>query len=181
MIKINLLPWREDRKILALNRYIALLIFTVILSIIILVMARTVILSSSQVYSYYDQVKLNQGISSLKNKIKQMHTYERQYNDLRKFTGIIEEMHISPIILLEALKEIPKSIPDTVKVKRASFNGQLYVFNGQTISQKEIFRFMENLKTLKFVKNVELQNFNQAGDSSVSFTIKVFITYKEKS
>jgi len=178
MIKINLLPWREERKILALNRYIAILVFTIIVSLILLVIARTIILSSSQVYSSYDQAKLEQNISILKNQINEMKTYEKQYQELNKFTGIIDEMKISPFILLEGLKEIPKLIPDTVKVKTGIFDGQLYILDGQTISQKEVFIFMENLKALTFVNDVDLQDFNQSGDSGANFRLKVYVTYK---
>lgn len=178
MIKINLLPWREERKLLAINRYIALLIIVGILSIIIVYIAHVIIISSTQVYTSYDRDKLKSNISIITNKINKMKTYEVQYQELNKFTGVIDEMQISPVILLEALKEVPKLIPDSVKVRTAVFKGQVYIFNGQAISQGETFKFMENLKTLKFVKDVELQDFNKSFNSIANFTIKVFITYK---
>ena len=169
MIRINLLPFRTDRKRENIRRQVSIFLLSLALLLIVL---------------FYFNFTLNRKISNLQNRIKVTKTSLNKYDkinkeiaqikkklaNLKKKMAVMEKLEadrFEPVRLLDAMTRV--IVPRRMWFTSLESKGQQVTINGIALDNKTVADFMvrlENcglfsnvgLKTLKF-KKVQKSNF----------------------
>jgi len=176
MAKINLLPWREERRQQQTTEFYILLGISAAIAVILFGLA----------YYYYDQsIKyqnqrnqyLTTEITKLDGKIAAIKKLEAQKANLIARQQIIEELQASRTQMVHLFDELVKTIPNGVFLERINQQGKSLTLEGYSQSHSRVSDYMTRLKESKWFTGVEL-DYIRADDSLVSHEQKFKLRIK---
>ena len=144
MIRINLLPHREERRKQRKNAFIALLVASAVLGGLIVLLVGAVI--SNQISN---QTQRNDFIKAenkrLDNEIKEIATLKAEIEALKARQQAVEDLQgdrNQPVYLLD---ELVKQVPEGVYLKSFKQEGQRVLLNGFAQSNERVSELLRNL------------------------------------
>jgi type IV pilus assembly protein PilN len=155
MAKINLLPWREERRQELQRQF-----FTV--------MGGVAIIGGLCVYVVYgfysgevrDQIQRNKYIESeiagLENKITQIRELQERRDQIVDSMKVIQELQGNRPVIVHSMGEIANTIPDGVWYKKIERKGNLYTIRGIAETNNKISKLMRNIDESKWFKDPTL-------------------------
>jgi type IV pilus assembly protein PilN len=165
MAKINLLPWREDRRQLRKREFMAMLGGVVIASVVAVFLAMQFF--DQQMQRQRDRnAFLDAEIKLLDDKIVKIKDLEEQRDRLLQRQKIIEDLQANRSTTVHLLDELVSAIPDGVYLTVLKQTGTRLELQGRAQSHARISQFMENLDDSPWLKYRDLQII-QRGDPAV--------------
>ncbi|CAN5852914.1 PilN domain-containing protein [soil metagenome] len=144
MIKINLLPHREERRKQLKSNFYSLLLLASILGAVIVLVVGTIF--SQQISAQLDRNNfINAENSKLDEKIKEVANLKQEIDGLKARQEAVEDLQgdrNQPVFMMD---EFVKLTPEGVYLKTLKQEGQRIVFTGYAQSNQRVSDFIRNL------------------------------------
>jgi type IV pilus assembly protein PilN len=175
MARINLLPWREERRKLREREFYVLLGGAAIVAI---VLAMGIVMYFSGQISGQDDRN-----AFLDTKIKELEKKEAEIKDLDKTKAkliqrkqAIEELQSGRSQMVHLFDDLVRTIPDGVRLGSIKQTGEQLTLEGLAESNARVSTYMRNLETSKWVVSPSLGGVEASGTDKrnrYKFTLKV--------
>ncbi|WP_154222103.1 PilN domain-containing protein [Marinicella rhabdoformis] len=155
MVKINLLPWREERRQQMTNEFYVMLVAGIILALLI----------AGTAYYYFDQSikfqnKRNQymtdEIAKLDRQIAEIKELEAKKASLISRQQVIEELQANRTQMVHLFDELVKTIPNGVFLENIKQSGVRLTVEGYAQSYARISDYMDQLKASDWFAGVDV-------------------------
>ncbi|MBA2590947.1 MAG: PilN domain-containing protein [Pseudomonadota bacterium] len=155
MARINLLPWREERRRERTRRFGTAMVFGVIVSAAVIAAVHLI---------YQDRIDgqnarnayLEQQITILDDKIKKIQGLERERQQLIDRMRAIETLQTSRPVVVRLFDEIVTALPDGVSITEISQSNTEWTFKGIAESNARVSNFMRNIEASPAFKEPRL-------------------------
>lgn len=166
MARINLLPWRAERRKLRQKEFVTLLGSALIGGVAL------VFLGS---YYYNLQIEgqtgrndfLNQRITEVEGQIKEIEELETRKASLLQRKQVIEDLQADRSQNVRLFEELVRTIPDGVKLVTIKQTGNELTLTGRSQSESRVSAYMRNLEASGLINNPQLSVI-KAGDATAS-------------
>lgn len=175
MARINLLPWREERRKLR-NRQAQTLFASVAVAA-----ALAVVLVMVQ----YDRViegqlqrnrLLEQEITAVDRQIKEIEGFEEERERLLSRKQIIEQLQANRSMMVHLFDELARTIPEGVRLTSIKQSGLQLALEGAAESNARVSEYMRRLEDSEWMENADLQVSEAKGSDTRGrfvFTLRV--------
>lgn len=182
MTKINLLPWREERRQQRQKEFIALLGLT---AAVALLLAFGVVQYFSGLIENQNQrnAMLQQEIKALEVKIAEIADLEKKKADLLTRKQVIEQLQADRSQMVHLFDELVRTIPDGVRLNAIKQSGSALSLAGVAQSNARVSSYMRLLEGSGWIAQPDLTVIEaKGGDRAMpyEFTLGVSLT-KPKS
>ena len=160
MVKINLLPWREERRqqltkefyiLLGIGGAIALAIFAGIFWMY----------SQNIEFQQKRNDRIKSEIAIVEDQIKEIVGLEKKRDDLLARKKVIEELQANRTQMVHLFDEMVKSIPNGVFLQNIKQNGNSLLFEGYAQSYSRVAGYIRQLQASEWFKTpVEIEHIN---------------------
>ncbi|MBC3935276.1 PilN domain-containing protein [Undibacterium rugosum] len=144
MIKINLLPHREEKRKQLIKDFYSLLLLSVIVGALITVVVGAI--NARQIGIQNDRVNfIKKENAVLDDKIKEIANLKQEIDSLKARQQAVEDLQgdrNQPVFLLQ---ELVKHTPEGVYLRALKQDGQRVTVNGYAQSQERVAEFIRNL------------------------------------
>ena len=164
MVKINLLPWREDRRQqLTKEFYILLgiggLVAAAIAASVFFVYAHNIDFQKKRNAKIIDQIKI------VEEEIKEIKGLEKKRDDLLARKKVIEELQANRTQMVHLFDELVKTIPNGVFLQNIKQNGNTISLEGYAQSHSRVSAYMRQLENSEWFKIPVNVEYIRADDS----------------
>ena len=156
MAKINLLPWREERRKELLNG------FLVMLGLVALFAALTV----GIVHFYHSQLierqntrigYIDKRIKEVDKKITEIKELEKQKESLLSRMRAIESLQRDRPLIVHLFDELVRSVPEGMSILALKQEGQKITITGEAQSNARVSSFMRKIEKSEWLKDPKLK------------------------
>lgn len=175
MAKINLLPWRAERRKLREREFGAIMLAAFGLSVLLVFFGMWYMDRRLEGQQARNDL-LNREIAVLEGKITEIDSLRNKRETLLQRKEVIETLRASGSQTVRMLDALVKTIPDGVRLTNITQNGEQLVLEGLAQSQARISTYMRNLESSDFLTAPDLQKSEATGpDKSAryKFTMRV--------
>ena len=176
MAKINLLPWREERRKELLNG------FLVMLGLVALFAALTV----GIVHFYHSQLierqntrigYIDKRIKEVDKKITEIKELEKQKESLLSRMRAIESLQRDRPLIVHLFDELVKSLPDGLSIVNLKQEGPKITITGEAQSNARVSSFMRKIEQSEWIKGAKLKVIKESnkGKGSTTKTVNEFM------
>ncbi len=167
MARINLLPWRADRRKQRERDFYKLLGATAMMAIAVVFIAylwMDEIITNQQSRNLYlqDQIKL------LDAKIEKIKELEKTKTKLLQRKQIIEQLQASRSQMVHLFDELVHTIPDGARLSGLKQNGDTLTLDGVAQSNANVASYMRNLDESKWLGHSDLRKTEAKHDDKKS-------------
>lgn len=176
MARINLLPWRAERRARRQKEFYSLLGAS----------ALAAVLLGLLIVSYYGgQVEgqqarnafLQQEIARLDQQIKEIDELDRKKSQLLARKEVIEQLQAGRSQMVHVFDELVRTIPEGVRLTSIKQTGEVLTLEGQTQSNARVSAYMRNIEASGWMKAPELNIIEAKGsDKSLPFMFSLTFT-----
>lgn len=169
MAKINLLPWREERRKLQQRQFNSMLGLALLAGLLL----------SAMVYLYYSgqvsgQIKRNdllrQEISAVEVKIKEIEELDKRKEGLLSRKRVIEELQGKRYEMVSLFSDLAKSIADGAQISTIMQSGSDLVIQGRAQSSARVSSYMKNIMVSPVISQPDLTVIEaRGGDRSLPY------------
>ena len=178
MIKINLLPVREERRRMGARQeqlLIALVLILVGLGVFYWHSS-----TNNKIKDLQKQIsQADQEIKRLSKIVKQVEKFKKDKKTLEGKISVIDELKTHRQVQVHYMDEFNKALPEQVWIDFYQQKGDAIVIRGKSLSTEDIASFMRNLEGSDYFRGVELDQTSQkavpAGDRKLkinSFSLR---------
>lgn len=185
MLRINLLPWREEARRERQRQFLYSLVGTLVLGAILVLVVGLFFDQKISIQEARNQ-KIQTEINRLQQRIDRIAELEKTRNRLLSRKQIIEQLQASRSMTVELLDKLAKSIPVGVTLTDVRQQGQRVTLLGSSQSNARVSAYLHSLEVMDLFVNPELQ-YVRASASPASrtetyeFAINVRMRNKTKS
>lgn len=162
MAKINLLPWRTERRKLRQKEFVTMLGGAA---------GAAVLLSIAIVMYYNGQIQgqeernryLEQQITEVEKQIEEIDALDRKKANLLKRKEVIEELQASRSQMVHLFDELVRTIPEGVRLNSIKQAGQVLTLEGFAQSNARVSSYMRNLEASGWMTNPDLSIIEARG------------------
>ena len=176
MAKINLLPWREERRKELLNE------FLVMLGLVALFAALTV----GIVHFYHSQLierqntrigYIDKRIKEVDKKITEIKELEKQKESLLSRMRAIESLQRDRPLIVHLFDELVKSLPEGLSIVDLKQQGPKITITGEAQSNARVSSFMRKIERSEWIKDAKLKVIKESvkGKDSTTKTVNEFM------
>jgi Tfp pilus assembly protein PilN len=177
MIRINLLPTKRKRALIipppviyGVAALVVLIIITVILTLFLNKQISTV---QNQIFAKEQRLK------SLQSRLEEVKNYERDNEEFRKKTQVIEQLKKNQIAPLRLLDEVSEMLPKGVWLSELVDNAGIISVSGYAHTNYDLVTYVQKLKESKYIEDVTLVESRQRDIDDFS-VYKFKLTFKIK-
>lgn len=155
MARINLLPWREQRRKQREKEFYAMLgaaAGAAVLTLLGVVLYFGGQISGQQARNAY----LEGEITQLDEKIKRIEELDKTREQLLSRKKAIEELQADRARMVHLFDEIVRTVPDGVYLKSVQQNGEVLTLEGRTESSTRVSTYMVDLEKSPWLENTDL-------------------------
>lgn len=178
MIRVNLLPHREERRKARRQQFFALLAALVVLAGLVWGMGFSLISSEIGTQQTKNEF-LQKEIDLLKKDIDEIARLKEQTDALLKRKQVIESLQTNRAETLRMFDELLRRVPDGVRLSNLNQGGINLDISGESVSEARVSTLMRNLEEspiFKGVSTVEIKaGTNSGGRPVFLFQIKMQI------
>jgi type IV pilus assembly protein PilN len=178
VIRINLLPYREERRQAQRKQFFALAGLVAVLAIVIVVMVHGVIAG----YIAQQESKnefLKKEIAALDKEIDEIKRLKEQTNALLSRKGVIENLQGSRAETVLLFNELAKQVPAGIYLKSLKQSGNRINLGGIAQSNARVSTLMRNLEASPLLERpdlVQIKAVTQGNRRYAEFSLNVTIT-----
>jgi type IV pilus assembly protein PilN len=176
MAKINLLPWREERRQQLTKEYYLMLGLSAAVALVLFGLA----------YYYFDQsIKfqnqrntfMTTEIAKLDEQIKEIDKLEAKKASLIARQQVIEELQANRTMMVHLFDELVKTIPNGVFLEKITQQGTVISMEGYSQSHSRVSDYMRRLDESAWFTTVEL-DYIKADDTLTTHEQKFKLSVK---
>ncbi len=179
MAKINLLPWREERRKERQMQFILMIVAVALVAGILFLAAQTMV--SSSISTQQNRNTFLQGkIAELEKRITEIKELQQRREKLEERMRVIQSLQGDRPIVVHHLDELPRRIPDGMFYTSINKTGNTFKITGIAESNNRISKLMRNIDesdwfaspNLSSVKatDVEIGEQETANEFNLTFT-----------
>jgi type IV pilus assembly protein PilN len=146
MARINLLPWREERRRERQRQFMSTLLGTVILGVVLVFLVGTIFDQKINHQQFRNEL-VKKEIQKLEVKIRRIDELERTRARLISRKQVIERLQASRSMTVELLDNLAKSIPVGVTVTTIGQQGFTLQLTGTSQSNARVSAYLRELDT----------------------------------
>ncbi len=176
MAKINLLPWREERRQQQTKEFYILLGISAAFALVVFGLAFYYFDESIKYQNQRNQY-LTAEISKLDAQIAEIKKLEAQKANLIARQEVIEELQASRTQMVHLFDELVKSIPNGVFLEKITQQGASMSLEGYSQSHSRVSDYMRRLEVSAWFSNVDLV-YIRADDTLISHEQKFKLQIK---
>lgn len=163
MAKINLLPWRAERRKQRQNEFFAVLGLSAGLAVAL----------SFGAVKYFDGLISNQEqrngyltreITALKAKTAEIEILEKKKADLLARKAVIEQLQANRSQMVHLFDDLVRTIPDGVRLSSVKQAGDQLTIEGMTQSNARVSSYMRNIEAAEWLTRADLGVIEIKGD-----------------
>lgn len=175
MAKINLLPWRAERRKQRQQEFLTMLGVASVAAILISLMI--VLYYSGQITGQENRNKyLTDQIAQLDSQIKEIAELDKKKADLLRRKQVIEELQASRSQMVHLFDELARTIADGTQITSVQQNGTSMTILGRAQSNARVSTYMRNLDVSGWMGNPDLSVIELRGANAGlpnEFSLKV--------
>ena len=160
MSRINLLPWRQERRQELKREFIAVNVLVAIFAVILIGVAYTVLstqISEQDLRNTY----ISGQIDDLDKQIKQIDDLTKRRDELLARMKIIEDLQGRRPGVVHVFDEFVRVLPDGVFFKSLERQGDKFTIQGVAQSKNEVSNLMRNLDASPWFKSPQLSSVTE--------------------
>jgi type IV pilus assembly protein PilN len=163
MAKINLLPWRAERRKLRQKEFYAMLGGTALAAVLI----------AFGVVKFYDNLIDNQNgrnaylkdqIATLDKQIKEIEALDKKKAELLARKAVIEQLQANRSQMVHLFDDLVRTIPDGVRLSSVKQAGNQLTLEGMTQSNARVSSYMRNIEAAEWLTSADLGVIEIKGD-----------------
>jgi len=178
MAKINLLPWRQERRKQKQKEFLSLVGMTAVLAIAI----------AFGVIKYFDALLENQNarnthlqseITALDDKIKEIEGLEKQRAALLVRKQVIEQLQADRSQMVHLFDELVRTIPEGVRLDSIKQAGNVLTLDGFAQSNARVSSYMRAIEQSGWMTNPDLSKIEAIGTDKLmpyQFSLRITLT-----
>lgn len=175
MARINLLPWREERRAQQKQEYLTLLgLFAAIaLSVVILVHMQ---FKGRIEFQQSRNAFVEAEIGKLDAKIREIQNLEKERTQLLSRMRAIETLQTSRPVMVHVFDELVKTLADGIRLNSIQQRGETITINGFAQSNGSVSNYMRNIERSPWFTEPQLnviQARDATGEDRNTFTLVV--------
>ena len=159
MIRINLLPTKRKRALIipppVIYGAVALVVLIIITVILTLLLNKQISTAQNQIFAQEQRLK------SLQSRLDEVKNYERDNEEYRKKTKIIEQLKKNQTVPLRLLDEVSEMLPKGVWLSELVDSAGIISLNGYAHTNYDLVTYVQNLKGSNFIEDVTLVESRQ--------------------
>ena len=163
MAKVNLLPWRAERRKQRQREFYVLLgsaaIGALVLGVLISFYYSGQINGQNERNTY-----LTNEITTLDGKIKEIEQLDLKKDKLLRRKEVIEQLQANRAQMVHLFDELVRTIPEGVRLTSLKQDGEHLTLEGQSQSNARVSAYMRNLESSGWMTNPDLSIIEAAGD-----------------
>lgn len=182
MARINLLPWREERRKHKTQEFYAVLAGTAVIALA-LFGAATFIVGSMIDNQQQRNQRLNTEIAALDRRIEKIEELEEKRRELLARKEIIEELQANRSQMVHLFDEMVRTIPEGVRLTSIKQKGDTLTLDGTAQSNARVSSYMRSLQASPWLGIPELnvtQLANADRDHRYRFSVRVKLADPDK-
>lgn len=175
MAKINLLPWREERRKARQKEFTVMLALAVLAGVLASVLVFTYFtgrISSQNARNEY----LRGEITKVDGQIKEIEALDQKKSKLLARKEVIEQLQSNRSQMVHLFDSLVRTIPDGVALTTIKQEGDILTLSGRSQSNARVSTYMRNLESSGWMTNPDL-NVIEAKEGNAGlpyeFTLKV--------
>jgi Tfp pilus assembly protein PilN len=177
MIRINLLPTKRKRALIipppVIYGAVALVVLIIVTVILTLFLNKKISTVQNKIFAQEQRLK------SLQSRLDEVKNYERNNEEYRKKTKIIEQLKKNQIVPLRLLDEVSQMLPKGVWLSELVDSGGIISISGFAHTNYDLVTYVQNLKGSKYIEDVTLVESRQRDIDNFSL-YKFKLTFKIK-
>jgi len=164
MVKINLLPWREERRQQLTKEFYILLGMggTVAAAIVASIFW---IYSQNIDFQVKRNTRIEDAIKVLDGQLKEIEDLEKSKDSLLARKKVIEELQANRTQMIHLFDELVKTIPNGVFIESIKQNGNVISLEGYAQSNARVSNYMDQLRASAWFKNPVDVEYIKADDT----------------
>lgn len=173
MAKINLLPWREERRAELQKQFLTLLGAIVLLALGLVFLADRSVNSAIEAQQARNQY-IEKHIKELSEQVKEIKALEKKKRELLDRMKVIQELQGNRPIIVRIFDELVRTVPDGMFYLTLSMTNKNISLNGTAESNNRISSLMRNLDSSEWfaVPNLKTVKANESfGDQASDFVL----------
>jgi type IV pilus assembly protein PilN len=179
MAKINLLPWRAERRKQREREFGVIMVGALAVGAAIVLAANWYVGQMQKGQDARNQM-LTQEISLLEGKIKEIEALKEKRDKLLQRKEVIETLRASGSGTVRMLDDLVRTIPDGVRLTNIKQAGESLILEGLAQSQARISSYMRNLETSRWLSKPDLQKSEAAGpDKTARYKFSMMVTLRK--
>lgn len=179
MARINLLPWREERRKQRQQEFYVLLGVSAVAAILTVFVALWFIGTQVDAQTERNDM-LTQEISALDTQIKEIEELDRQRDRLISRKEIIEQLQATRSQMVHLFDELVRTLPDGVQLSSIKQGGATLTLEGVAQSNARVSAYMRNLDASAWLKESEIIKIEARGeDKSVPYVFSLKVNLED--
>ena len=167
MARINLLPWREERRQARKKEFFATMAAVAVASLLALFGAHY--FAQYQIDKQLERnAKIQTEIDALKAKIEKIKDLETERARLLKRKEIIEQLQGSRSLMVHLFEELAMTTPDGVVLLGIKQTAETISLLGKAQSEARVAQYMRNLDASPYMKDADLAEVATLGQGQLS-------------
>ncbi len=176
MAKVNLLPWRSERRKVRQQEFYYLLGGAGVLALILGLVAT---------FYYNGQIDgqntrnayLTDQIAQLDAKLKEIEALDKKKETLLRRKEVIEELQANRSQMVHLFDELVRTIPDGVRLTMIKQDNDKLTLEGQSQSNARVSAYMRNIEASGWMTNPDLSVIEEKGeDKTLPYQFKLSLT-----
>lgn len=176
MARINLLPWREERRKLRQQEFYILLGASAVAAVLVVLAALWYIGSQIDVQTQRNAT-LEREIKALDAQIKEIEELDRQRDRLLARKEIIEQLQGTRSQMVHLFDELVRTLPDGIQLRGIKQTGTTLAIDGVAQSNARVSAYMRRLDASPWLKSSEVGRIEAKNeDKAVPFVFSLRVT-----
>jgi len=164
MARINLLPWRAERRRVRQKEFMAMLgasaVAAAVVSFLIWMFYNGLISGEKERNDY-----LREQITQVDAKIKEIEALDQKKQKLLARKEVIEKLQANRSQMVHLFDSLVRTIPDGVTLTSIQQNGEMLTLKGRSQSNARVSTYMRNLEGSGWMTSPELSVIEARGDN----------------
>lgn len=176
-IRINLLPYREEKKSEAKRQFLVLMFGVAGLSVAAWMLVHGVLAGYVNVQDGRNNF-LGSEISKLDKEIEEINTLKSEIDALKSRKSVIEVLQFERASAVQIMDQMVRLTPEGIYLKSINQNGNLVNVTGHSMSNDLVSEFMTSISNSKYIESPVLVEIKAAkegerrvGEFSLNFSI----------
>jgi type IV pilus assembly protein PilN len=179
MARINLLPWREERRKQRQQEFYVLLGASAVVAIIAVFISLWFIESQIEAQNARNNL-LTQEIKALDAQIAEIEELDRQRDRLIARKEIIEQLQATRSQMVHLFDELVRTLPDGVQLSSIKQGGSTLTLEGVAQSNARVSAYMRNLDASAWLKESEIIKIEAKGnDKAVPYVFSLKVNLED--
>lgn len=169
MSKINLLPWRQERRKLRQQEFVAIVAGVAVIAVALVLFAH---MALSKQMSDQDEknVYIRGEITRLDGQIKEIDELQKRRDELLARMKVIQDLQGYRPVIVRVFDELVRVLPEGVFIRNLTRQGDSFTMNGTAESPTQVSAFMRNLDASPWFKSPVLSTVSAEQGTAAATT-----------